>query len=580
MSIKFRFLLIFVIVLLSNAFFTSCSVFNKSVKSYKFSSDEKDYLNYKFAFYEGQKQMMLGNLALATQYFLQCTKTLPDRATPYFQLAQLTYMQKDYHNAVMYCELAHNKEPENLWMSKFLINLYEGFNQYDKAYDLLQDVLKLKPNDYLYIMESARILSILGKTQDALKIYNRMEQIFGINESTSLAKEKLYVTQKEYEKAEQEVDNLIRFYPSNYEYLDIKGDLLIIQKKYDEAITYYEDIIQKNPDFSILRVSLAEIYQLKHESKKAIDELKIAFASNDIDIKQKGLIIYSYMRYYESDNEIFPEIEDLILTVIKANPKESESHTIYSDYLVQAKRYKDAREQLLMIKDNAKGNYLVWEQLIFLDANLEDNKLMFEHSKEAIDLFPNQSKFYLYAGTAAFMQHQYRDAINILNSGIDLVAVDSSAIYDYYTYLGESFYRLKKLDSAFYYLDMVVDADTGNYVIMNNYCYYLSLADTNLIKAEKLMKKVIKRYPENFTYHDTYAWVLYKQKRYKLALTIINFAVEKGGYASAVILEHQGDILYKLGKMSEAIQTWQKAQKVGKGSDFLSQKIKEGKLIE
>ncbi len=580
MTIKIRYIRVILIVLLSNVLLTSCFVFNKSVKTDKMSSDEKNYLNYKFSFYEGQKQMMLGNYALATQYFLQCTKTLPDRATPYYQLAQLTYLQKDYHNSVMYCELAHNRDPKNLWISEFLINLYEGFNQYGKAYDLLQDVLKIKPDDYTYTIESARVLSILGKDQDAIKIYNSLEEKFGVTETTSLAKEKVYLSQKDYEKAEDEIDKLIEAFPDNHEYKGIKGDLLILQKKYDEARAYYEKILAENPDFSMYRISLAEIYQLDKQSDKAIDELNIAFAADDVDLKQKAQIIYSYMKYYEADPVEFPKIEGLIKTLIENDPKNTEAHTIYSDYLVQAKRYKDAREQLLLVKDDAKDNYLLWEQLVFLDANLEDNDAMYDHAKEAIELFPNQAKFYLYAGTSAFMRHNYRDAVNVLNSGIDLVVDDSDAKVGFYTYLGESYYRLKQLDSSFYYLDLVVETDTGNYSIMNNYSYYLSLADTNLEKAETLMKKVIKKYPENFTYLDTYAWVLYKENKLKLALSTIDFAVEKGGYNSAVILEHQGDILYKSGKTAVAIEVWQKAAKVGKGSDLLSQKIKEGKLIE
>ncbi|RKX17747.1 MAG: hypothetical protein DRP35_10395 [Candidatus Zixiibacteriota bacterium] len=581
MKIKKYFVPLFIIAFIGSILFSSCSVFRKTGESAKTNGKEKVYLNYKFSFYEGERQMMLGNYSLASQYFLQCNKLMPDRATPYFQLAQLYYMNKDYHNAVKYTELAHNRASDNLWISEFLVNLYEGFNKYDKAAELLKEILRLKSGDYTYLLESARVASILGKDVEALKTYNELEEKFGVSEVTSLAKEKLFLSKKDYPNAEKEIDKLIKAFPAEKKYTGLKGDLLILQRKYDEAETFYQKAIEENPDISPFYIALAEIYQLKKQPEKAITELKIAFANTDVDIQKKVEIIYSYMRYYQDNQKIFSEIELLITTLIKANPEAVEAHTIYSDYLVQAKRYKDAREQLVMIKEKAKDNFLLWEQLVFLDANLEDNKAMYDHATEATELFPNQPKFFLYAGSAAFMIHKYADAIKPLHNGLDLLVSDSVGVQNqFYTYLGESYYHLKKQDSAFYYFDLAVTGDSTNYSLMNNYSYYLALADTGLDKALSMIKRVIKQYPENQTYLDTYAWVLYKQKKYEEALRIIDLAVKDGGSSSAAIMEHQGDILYKNGKKEDAILAWEKAMKLGKGSQFLSQKIKEGKLIE
>ncbi len=572
---------LFVIIFAGSLLLSGCSIFQKTSKGTKATGKEKTYLNYKFSFYEGEKQMMLGNFSLASQYFFRCNKLMSERATPYFQLAQLYYMTKDYHSAIKYAELAHNKASDNLWISEFLVNLYEGFNKYDKAEELLKEILKIKPGNYTYLMESARINSILGKDAEALKIYNELESKFGVSETISLAKEKLYLSKKDYPSAEKEIDALINAFPNEKKYFGLKGDLLVMQKEYDKALAFYQKTIAENPDISPFHIALAEVYQLKKQPEDAIEQLKIAFAGADIDIQQKVKIVYSYMRYYQNDKKVFSEIESLIKTLITNNPEAPESHTIYSDYLVQAKRYKDARDQLVLAKDKAKDNYLLWEQLIFLDANLEDNKAMYNHAMEATELFPNQPKFYLYAGSSAFMIHKYAAAIRPLREGLDLIVNDSANIQNqFYVYLGESYYHLKQQDSAFYYFDLVVASDSTNYSVLNNYSYYLSIADTNLDKALTMIKRVIKQYPENQTYLDTYAWVLYKNKNYDEALKIIDLAIKNGGNTSAVIMEHKGDILFRIGKKEEAIATWKKAQKIGKGSTYLQKKIKEGKLIE
>ena len=49
---------------------------------------------------------------------------------------------------------------------------------------------------------------------------------------------------------------------------------------------------------------------------------------------------------------------------------------------------------------------------------------------------------------------------------------------------------------------------------------------------------------------------------------------------SAVVVEHYGDILYKLGEVTLAVEQWKRAKELGDGSKELSKKITEGKLYE
>ena len=60
-----------------------------------------------------------------------------------------------------------------------------------------------------------------------------------------------------------------------------------------------------------------------------------------------------------------------------------------------------------------------------------------------------------------------------------------------------------------------------------------------------MSKKTIIAEPENYTYLDTYAWVLFNKENYKKALEYIEKAVQFKGSEDADILEHYGDILDK-----------------------------------
>ncbi|OQX97646.1 MAG: hypothetical protein B6I24_08070 [Bacteroidetes bacterium 4572_128] len=71
---------------------------------------------------------------------------------------------------------------------------------------------------------------------------------------------------------------------------------------------------------------------------------------------------------------------------------------------------------------------------------------------------------------------------------------------------------------------------------------------------------------------------MYKKGEFLQSLEIIKKAILHGGDKRAVILEHYGDILYKLNEKTKALEFWKKAMEKGKGSEFLEKKIKMKKL--
>jgi len=74
--------------------------------------------------------------------------------------------------------------------------------------------------------------------------------------------------------------------------------------------------------------------------------------------------------------------------------------------------------------------------------------------------------------------------------------------------------------------------------------------------------------------------VLYKLEKYRLAKVWAEKAVNYSNNKNAVILEHYGDILFKLNDKKQALIYWKKAKLTGKGSEFLDKKLLNKKLYE
>jgi Tfp pilus assembly protein PilF len=113
--------------------------------------------------------------------------------------------------------------------------------------------------------------------------------------------------------------------------------------------------------------------------------------------------------------------------------------------------------------------------------------------------------------------------------------------------------------------------------VLNNYAYYLSLKGADLDKAEKMAKKAVTLEPGNASFEDTYGWVLFMQGKYSEAGEWISKALNSKEETSAEVMEHYGDVQYKLGDVQKALDYWIRAKQKGPGSGQLDKKINDKK---
>ncbi|MDF2431568.1 MAG: hypothetical protein JWP44_1199, partial [Mucilaginibacter sp.] len=112
------------------------------------------------------------------------------------------------------------------------------------------------------------------------------------------------------------------------------------------------------------------------------------------------------------------------------------------------------------------------------------------------------------------------------------------------------------------------------------YAYYLSLRGEQWDKAARMSKQSNDLQPNNASFEDTYAWILFKQKDYANAKQWIEKAIADDKDNSAVKSEHYGDIMFYLGNIDAAVENWKKAKAHGDHSPALDRKINERKYTE
>ena len=129
-------------------------------------------------------------------------------------------------------------------------------------------------------------------------------------------------------------------------------------------------------------------------------------------------------------------------------------------------------------------------------------------------------------------------------------------------WLGDKYYELGKKDLAYAHYEKVLAIDPYDVGTLNNYAYYLSLEEDSLDYAEEMGTRLLEVEPNNPTYLDTYAWILYKQGKFTQAQIYIDKTLEtadKEDYDSAVLFDHAGDIYLAIGEKQKACLHWIKA---------------------
>jgi tetratricopeptide (TPR) repeat protein len=219
-----------------------------------------------------------------------------------------------------------------------------------------------------------------------------------------------------------------------------------------------------------------------------------------------------------------------------------------------------------------------WHQLITLDYELNQVDSLLRHSEQALELFPNQGVFWFFNGYGFLMKKDYEKAVQSLEQSKGLSGSNKQLLNDIHLLLGDSYNGIGdyiKSDASY---ETVLTNDPDNATVLNNYSYYLSLRKEKLDRAKQMAGKLIEKHPDNPTYLDTYAWILYMMEDYKQAKKYLEKAAAKA--TNGTILEHYGDVLYKLGETELALQQWMKAKQLGESSDLIDKKIAQKKLYE
>lgn len=547
---------------------------------------EKTLVEAEYLFTEGQKYFILEDYAKALVLFDKCLELNPQSATTHFKIAEIKTNSEDFKTALPYALKAIELDGDNKYYYLLAANIYNREGKYADAAAIYETMIGKIEGAENYYFDLAAIYLFQKRYDDALSAYDRAEEVLGISEDISYQKQQIYLQTNQLNKAIAEIEKLIERFPEHPHYGVSLANVLSANGQETKAIDLLSKLLSIHPNNGQALLMLAELHKKSGDINAYQSIIDKIYENANLEVTVKIQLIaentYALAQARASGNPNLT-LEDKTLNQTQAlvNNYPDNAHVlgVHGDLLYALDRKEDALKEYIRSLKLDDSNFQVWQNILQIESDMSDHQSLIDHAEQALEIFPNQAVIYMYAGLAHLQLENYDAAANTLEHGKKLSIQNQSQIAIFSSLLGSAYNGSKdflKSDNAY---QEALDINPQDHQTLNNYSYFLSLRQENLEIAEQMAKKVVTMSPNNATYLDTYAWVLYMRKKYKEAKVQIEKVIALGEPV-AENFDHYGDILYQLGEIDEAVTQWNKAKELDKSIDHIDKKIETRSIHE
>lgn len=543
-----------------------------------------DSLRFKMYYYEAVKQQISGNYDAAYDLLEHCIGINPNAAEAYFMLSFYDGILKGDSAAFADVKKASELNPSNnAYLERIGVG-YVSMGNLDEAVKAYEKLSRNSPERSDVLDFLAQLYSRQKDYDKMLDVLNRMEALEGASEDLTLAKMRVYSLQGKKEEEYNELKNMSEKHPNDMNYRVMLGNWLLQNGRPDEAGKLYIEVLQAEPENIMARMSMIDYYRTSGQAMRADSLQEVMLVSPKTPVDGKMALMRQVVADNEKNGADSTLVIDLFKKILKEPQETSDMAQLYAAYLTLKKMPQDSISKVLeTVLAISPDNVAARLQLIQAEWNKQDFDRVIELSNQALDYSPDELAFYYFLGFAYIQKDDDDSALEVLRRGVSQINDQSnpSLVSDFYAIMGDILHDKGDDKGAYAAYDSCLQWKDDNYGCLNNYAYYLSVENKDLDKAAQMSYRTVQAEPDNSTFLDTYAWILFMQKKYAEALQYIDMAVKNDTTKSAVIIEHAGDIHAVNGDIDGAVKYWNEALKAGAENEtVLRRKIKLRKYVE
>lgn len=547
---------------------------------------------YRYLYIEAVRQMDMQNYARAFELFRQCRYINPKAAETCFALGRLYSKAKQESLGLELIKRATVLAPENTVFAERLANGYLYTNQTDSAANVYERLSAMHPDRTEYLDILMRIYEHTKEYEKQLSVLNRYELQEGQSEDITLSKMQAYAYLDDMQGAYNEIKKLVDSHPYDLSFKLMMGNWLLSNGRKEEALKTFHEVLKEEPDNAQGQMSLMDYYRSVGETKAADSLLYDLLVNPHTETSTRVTLMSDWIGINERNGSDSARVINLINKVLRMPQPPMDVAKMKIAYLKLKNAPKDSiraewQEVLRRNPEDIEGRLsliaMLWEDSI--DENV------IRECKTAIEYIPNEPALYQYLGIAQLVNEHNADALASFQRAASCITKETSKdlAAEIFGNMGDVLHKVGLKAETYAAYDSCLTYKPDDAKCLNNYAYFLSLDSKDLKKAETMSYRAITAEPNNGIYLDTYAWILYQQGRYEEARIYIEQAIKCETAAqkdsastndstliAGDILEHAGDIYFKLNRPTDALQQWNNALKSGVDDEAtLRKKIKK-----
>lgn len=513
-----------------------------------------------------------------------CLAIYPEAPSALYKMATYYFYLNQKDKALDALLRAVKGEPNNYWYRQTLASYYQTNREYDKAIAVLEEMQQRFPKRNGELLSA--LVGLYNQTQQYDKVIDalsRLETLIGKTEAISMEKSRNYLLMGKQEAAFEEMKALAAEYPDNSYYRVILASMYMENGHEADALPVLQKVLDEEADNGTAKIAMVQYYKQAADTVEYHAMVDSVMMAPTIDDETKVKMMLQLISE-KTDSTYVLQLFERALQQPQRSAKLG--HICVQYMLILHQPEERVRPVLLRMLETEPDHVQARLQLLSYAAKRNDLDEIIDICSKAIDYTPEVLDFYYYKAIGLYQTNRHEEALDTYRKATAQITDESSTelVSDIFTAMGDLYQQTGRLEEAYLCYDSALVYNPSNILVLNNYAYFLSEEGEQLDKAEQMSLRTIKAEPQNATYLDTYAWILYKQQRYEEALDYMEQALAADSVPSDVLYEHAGDIHYQLGNVQQALDYWEQAlnlqRKAEAVEERLEKKVKLRKLTE
>ncbi len=476
-------------------------------------------------FLDAKRKLLQGNRTAAVEGFQKCITKDNNHDASYYELARI-YEHQNFNKSIEYINKAIEIDDTNVWYKEFLIGIYKDHKKYAEAIVLNKDLISLEPDNKNYYYQRANLFIYNDDNKNALKTYNLILKKFGYEEGILSQKKQIYLSEGDYNKAMDVIEELIVHNPENKDYYGMLAELYLNQGKTEEAMENYKKILKIDPTDGFVHFALADYYYSKGEKERAQKELEVGMASDNMLVNRKMQLLIRVKEMAAENVEMRSNFDKLLSIATDKHQYEPKILALNADYYNAQGKTFIAIGYFKRILAVDSSRYVIWNELLLADSRINDSKALLNHSQRALRLFPQHSNLYLFNALANAKYGNWREVKEKSKMGSNFVyKKEEKALL--YSLRAKAEMHLGEIDDAVANYKSAMSMDPSNTEIVRDYAYYLAVNNRTTYEAVAKAKYALELNSNKPSYIHVYSYCLFKDGQQELALQWLKPALVK-----------------------------------------------------